>query len=92
MTTRKSKTKKAGRTERGSAPEYVIGKVECDYRPWWASGKRRSRRATAFDIYAAAALTGLLVRESAETTLSELVEGALHLATLMEVAKEERGK
>lgn len=63
-----------------------------DYRPNWWIQRRRTKRATAFDTYAAAALTGLLVRESAETTLSELVEGALHLATLMEAAKEERGK
>lgn len=89
MTTRKTtKTKKKPATF-DYQPEMV---APPDYRPWWASGRRRSRRVTAFDTYAAAALTGLLVRESAETTLSELVEGALHLATLMEVAKEERGK
>lgn len=88
MTTRKSKTKKK--------PAFIDYQPEMvappDYRPWWASGRRRPKRTTAFDTYAAAALTGLLVRESAETTLSELVEGALHLATLMEAAKEERGK
>jgi hypothetical protein len=65
---------------------------ECEYRPWWSGKRRRSRRPTAFDLYASAALTGLLVRESAETTLSELVEGALHLATLLEAAREEQGK
>jgi len=86
MTTRKTtKTKKK--------PSEIYQPVAVpDYRPHWWSQRRRTKRATAFDTYAAAALTGLLVRESAETTLSELVEGALHLATLMEAAKEERGK
>jgi hypothetical protein len=85
MTTRKKTTKRAAQ----AASEIP---ASANYRPWWQGQRRSRRRATAFDTFAAAALTGLLVRESAETTLSELVEGALHLATLMEAAKEERGK
>lgn len=87
MTTKKPTKKKLARpSPLPSVPS------ECDYRPWWAGKRRRSRPPTAFDLYASAALTGFLVRESAETTLSELVEGALHLATLMEAAREEQGK
>jgi hypothetical protein len=86
MTTRKKTTKRAAQAASSEIP------AAANYRPWWQGQRRSRRRATAFDTFAAAALTGLLVRESAETTLSELVEGALHLATLMEAAKEERGK
>jgi hypothetical protein len=91
MTTRKTTKRAAQAAKQGDAPTYTVGNVTCDYRPWWV-GKRRAKRATAFDTYAAAALTGLLVREGPETTLSELVEGALHLASLMELAKEDQGK
>ena len=89
MTTRKKTTKRAAQAAKDVPSEIPAA---ANYRPWWQGQRRLRRRATAFDTFAAAALTGLLVRESAETTLSELVEGALHLATLMEAAKEERGK